>query len=112
MEAKLRAKLFVQAQIRLCAADAIPATVVRKGDPDAGVVLVKVLRSRETCDVYTQARRGDGTLGWLRATGAQPVSEADADAYIARQIDRDYDLWVLEIEDPKGRPPAGGPVIG
>lgn len=111
MEAKLRAKLWVQAQIRTCLAEGVPATVVRKGDADAGAVLIKINRGINGCDVYTQARNGEGVLGWLRATGTAPVSEADADAYIRRQVDRDYDLWVVEIEDPQGRPPAGGPLI-
>ena len=34
--------LWVSAQVRLCDRAFIPATVVRRGDPDAGTVLLKL----------------------------------------------------------------------
>ena len=71
----------------------------------AGAVLIKQNLLGGGFVVLTQVRRGDGSQAWLKGTGEQPVDEPAADAYIARQIDRDYDLWVIEVEDREGRLP-------
>ncbi len=102
-EDRLKAELWIKAQIRVCDRENIPATIVRRGDPTGGAILIKVNRFDAGCRVYTQVRDQESNPAWLCATGANPVPEPDADAYIQRQIQRDYDLWVLEIEDPKGR---------
>ena len=39
------------------------------------------------------------------------MPEAEADAYIARQVTRDPDLWVLEIEDRKGTYKIDGKIV-
>jgi hypothetical protein len=98
VEARLKTSIQVKALIRRCDMVAIGVAVTARGDPDAGAMLVKLCGRDASATVLTQARRPDGTLGWLRATGAAPVAEADADAYIARQRQRDPDLWVVEVE--------------
>lgn len=104
-EPKLKAKLYIHAAIRRCGIEAIPVMVVRKGDEDAGTILVKVNRGNGTAEVYTQARDGSGRLGWLKSTGPDPVDDARAEAVIARARDVDYDLWVLEVDSRDGRVP-------
>ncbi len=98
MEARLKTSIQVKALIRRCDIAAIGVAVTARGDPDAGAMLVKLCGRDAAATVLAQTRRADGTLGWLRATGAAPVAESDADAYIARQRQRDPDLWVVEIE--------------
>jgi hypothetical protein len=111
MEPRLKTRLQILAAVRLCAVHAIPITVARRGDEDAGTILVKLNQRERGFTVLAQTRTGAGDLAWLRATGATPVNEAAADAYIARQVGRDPDLWVVEIEDREGRPIFAGRVL-
>ena len=107
----LNTGLWVHAQVRLCDRAFIPATIVRHGDDDAGTVLVKVNRFEAGVTVYAQASGRDGEPAWSRGTGPTPVSEQDADAYIARQVQYDPDVWVLEIEDRKGQYTIDGKIV-
>lgn len=104
MEAKVKAGIWVGMAMRLSDIAGRPAVVVRKGDADAGGILA-VLRGRGGLVVLSQVRDAEGRPAWLRATGESPVAEDVADAYIARQVKRDPDLWVVEFEAPDFKPP-------
>ena len=99
----LSTDIWVPALIRRAEQAGAFAVVVRKGDPRAGAVLVKVVDRRAgTTRLYGQALRGDdGEQVWMQPAGAK--AEPDLDAYIARSVQRDPDLWVVEIEDLEGR---------
>jgi hypothetical protein len=103
--------LWVTAQVRLCDRAFVPATVVRRGDPDVGTVLIKLNRFEDGVTVYAQASTLDGEPAWSRGSGPKPVTEAEADAYIARQVERDPDVWVIEIEDRKGAYKLDGKLV-
>lgn len=104
MEARVKAGLWAQMAIRLADREGRSAMVLRKGDPDSGGILC-LLRGREGCLVLSQARDGEGRPAWMRGTGKAPVTEAEADAYVERQVKRDPDLWVLEFDAPDLQPP-------
>ena len=88
--------------MRICNRDGIFVTIVKKGNEEAGAVLLKLNRGQAGCEVFSQIRTADGTPAWLRATGEVPVPEPDADSYVAREMQFDPDIWVVEIEDQKG----------
>ena len=111
MEARLKTGLWIKALIRRCDLAAIGVAVTRRGDPDAGAILLKLDRRDGSAQVLTQTRRPDGSLVWMRATGAAPVAEAAANAYIQRHRERDPDLWVLEIETTTPESVLDGPII-
>jgi hypothetical protein len=111
MEARLKTGIWVKALIRRCDLAAIGVAVTARGDADAGAVLLRLSGRDGTGTVLTQARRPDGTLGWMRATGPEPVADADAESYIARQRGRDPDLWVVEIESAAPETVLDDPII-
>lgn len=105
MEPRLKAGMWVGAAVRLSDGAGRPAAVLRRGDPDSGGVLC-VLRDREGRHVVlAQARDGTGREAWIRGTGAEPVEEAVANAYVERATRRDPDLWVVEFDAPDLLPP-------
>lgn len=98
----LSTDIWVGALIRRAELAGAFAMVVRKGDPRAGAVLVKVMdRRKGTARLYSEATKGDGERVWM-----QPVpsdAEPELDAYIERSRRIDPDLWVVEIDDTEGR---------
>lgn len=109
-EPRVKAKLWVQMALRMGDVDGRPGAVLRSGDADAGGILV-VLRGREGLCVLSQVRTGEGEASWMRATGPAAVAQEAADAYVARQVDRDPDLWVLEFESPDLLPPFEAKIV-
>lgn len=104
MTIRLKTGVWVSMALRLGNNSGRYGVVARRGDADAGGVLV-LLRGREGLIVLTQARTADGRPAWVRGTGAELVDQEAADAYIARQLKYDPDLWVLEFESPDLLPP-------
>jgi len=107
---RLPTELWVMGHVRAANAQGVSMLLLRKGDRSRGTVLVKINRLDGRFAVLAQVRR-DERLVWSRATGPEPVDEATADAYIARQVKYDPDLWVVEVEDRQGRPWFEGPII-
>ena len=98
----LSTDIWVSALIRRAELAGAFATVVRKGDPRAGAVLVKVLDRREgQVRLYAEATRVDGDRVWMRPARAE--EEKELDAYIERAVRVDPDVWVVEIDDRQGR---------
>lgn len=109
-DARIKAGIFVSAAIRMGSVRGKPGMVVRKGDADAGGVLV-VLRGRAGNIVLTQFREADGAPAWMRGTGAVPVDEAATDEYLAKQVRYDPDIWVIEFEAADYVPPFEARVV-
>lgn len=98
---RLTTSVWVSAYLARLAQQGIYAHVARKGDRTAGAVAVKVARMDGSASFFTRAFGADGARVWQAQMEAAPESEVDA--ALARQRCYDPDLWIIEVEDPRGR---------
>lgn len=105
MSDELKAEFWVSGLVRRAEIQGAFAAVARKGDPDAGVVLVKVATLDGKARLYAPAFRGEeAERVWIDlSAGTLGDVEQDVDEYVRKRADKDPDLWLVEIEDRRGR---------
>jgi hypothetical protein len=98
---RLTADLWIAAYLARLRAEGIAAYITRKGDAVAGAVVVKLA----TMDgrAVAKERIADLATGGRRWAVLAEGPEADVDAVLTRARARDPDLWVIEVEDRRGR---------
>lgn len=85
--------------------------VHNKGALASGTILIKLNDRQDGCVMLQQQRDSGGNLGWMKMLKGEVVKEAEADAFIKRALDRDPDIWVIEVEDPALKNPFEGKVF-
>jgi hypothetical protein len=108
---RLKSVVWVSAYVRRCHVEGVFAAVRRRGAEEAGAIFIKINRLDDTADVYGPAPQaalgGDLDAAFDRAFSpamkTMPASDAEAEAYLARQIRFDPDVWIIETEDRSGR---------
>ena len=107
---RLKAGIFVRALIRRVEVAGASAFVIRKGNEEAGAIVLKLSKLDGNCLVLNQARDGSGTLVWAKPLG-EWGEEPRAHLWFEKQIKTDPDLWIVEIEDRAGRAFVDEPVV-
>lgn len=106
---RLKSALWVAAYMRRCHVEGVFAVLRRRGAEEAGAVFVRISRLDGTSDLFEPAPQSafDAAPPAARAFSPsfdkQPVADAAVDAYLARQLKFDPDIWIIEIEDRSGR---------
>lgn len=98
-EARFPVHLLIDATLRPLADQGIYHYIRQRGERNSGVILLKLNGLAGKCRLLNQQRNLDGQLGWINALREEFIEESQVDAYIARSVLRDPDLWVIEIED-------------
>lgn len=108
---RLPTSLWLDAHIAKCQQEGLFVTIINKGAPYSGTVLLKLNGQGNGFRILTQIRDIEGNLGWMHALGKEDVEETVIDAYIRRSLERDPDIWVVEIEDRNLENPFEGKII-
>ena len=97
----VKTELYIKAHVKRLGVAGIPAYVIRHGDDDAGDLIVKLSTLDGKASMFQREYNLDTSeRTWVRVLEA---SETEVDAAIQTQCGFDPDVWVLEIEDRKGR---------
>ena len=106
---RLKSGIWVAAYMRRCQIEGAQAVLRRRGAEEAGAVFIKVSKLDGTAEVFgpapqstfDEARPTD--RAFIRSLKTERIAEADVEAYLARQIKFDSDIWIVEVEDRAGR---------
>ena len=99
--ARLASGIWVSAYLMRLQARGIFSHIVHRGEATAGAVAIKLATMDGQASVFVRSLDGEGDRVWTALVEHGP--EPEADAAIARQRRFDRDLWVIEVEDPRGR---------
>ncbi len=106
---RLKSAIWVAAYLRRCNVEGVFAAVRRRGAEEAGAIFIKVSRLDGTADVYAPAPQtafiegSSADRAFSPALKSLPATDADIEAYLARQVRADPDVWIIESEDRCGR---------
>ena len=106
---RLKSGIWVAAYLRRCQVEGAFAAVRRRGAEEAGAIFIKINRLDGTADLYGPAPQASFAeaqptdRAFSPCLKMLPAAEADAEAYLAREVSFDPDVWIVEIEDRQGR---------
>lgn len=97
---RLKTAIWVSALLRRAECGGAYACVLRKGDVDAGSILIKVCTLDGLARLFYPQQGMDGQRIWWHTN---LKAEAHIDQLMAQRYNIDPDLWWLEISDRQGR---------
>lgn len=97
-EPRIATHMLVSSFIRRASADGDFATVLRKGDPTAGALLLVGQVRGQNVTLYEQFPALEGSRNWQPVQSQSIEEQEKLVKYLDRRIARDPDLWILELD--------------
>jgi len=97
---RLTSDFWVKAYLTRLRLANIPAFVTAKGDATAGNVMVKLNTLDGKAQAFQRSYDMEGNRIWMVLVEG---ADATVEATLAKQRSFDPDIWIIEVEDRKGR---------
>ncbi|WP_336979126.1 DUF1491 family protein [Altererythrobacter fulvus] len=102
MDDRIPAHLEISGLIRAVDAAGGFATVIAKGERDAGTILVICCESGARGRIYERMPQLDGTRKWVLTRTQNAENPMEFSDYYQRRKRQDEDLWILELDIANG----------
>jgi hypothetical protein len=97
-EPRLPAHLEVAALIRRAQAEGGFATVLHKGDREAGTIMLVLCQNGANSRGYERMPTAEGTREWRCSRTEVAENPREFSAYLHRRQEQDPDMWIVELD--------------
>ncbi len=98
MDDRLPAHLEVSGLIRAVDLAGGFATVLARGERDAGTILLVCCEKGSSYRIYERMPQLDGTRKWTLIKSQDPENPPEFQEYLDRRSRQDDDLWIVELD--------------
>ncbi len=102
MSARLPTKLEVGGLLRIVSQAGGFATVLHKGEPDGGAILLVLIENGANQRIYERMPSLDGDRIWTLQKQQGTENNQEFSEYLTRRAVRDPDLWIVELDIANG----------
>lgn len=103
MSGRLPAHIEVSAILRLAESQGGYATVLAKGERDAGTILIVTVCRGKDAMLYERMPQRDGSRSFVATKHEDTENKQDFSEYCERRRRQDPDIWLIEVDiaDPE-----------
>jgi len=106
---RLKTDMLVAAAIRTATTELIDCVVIRRGNADAGAILVHIDALDGRHRLLARSLDFDGSYIWRPVVAGEAgdgwADSAAVETRLAREMEIDPDAWILGIQDARARNP-------
>ena len=108
MEDSLKTEIIIKSVTKIAQQDGIPVFVVKKGDLDSGIILIKIdlLNGKGQLirrNYSYSLKKNKSVIEYIKLHKEIELEYPKLQKLIEKEIKIDTDAWVVEIEDKNGR---------